>query len=499
MTGAEQRGRFEEVLATADVDRLEPLLPVGVRPRQLKVSTLFLGVLLAMADGRPGHLRRVHRALLDLSPDDQRRLGVTVEWPRGAHELTYRQVERTAGLVVAVLAKDGPDGQAATVLQDLVDALVEASVPERYKSSTTSYAVDWTDLETFARPVAQGEQGGQDHEASWGHRRPNTPGTRHEHFFGYYLSGFTMVRDDGAAGVPELCRRIVVTSCHVDPVPAVVPVLSAMVEGGVAVTDVLSDSGYAHRVPEHWALPVRALGATHVTDLHPHDRGIRGTHEGTILFNGNLYCPKTPAALFVEPLARNARAEQIAAHDVRTAELARHKLGRMTADDPDGYHRVMCPAAMGKVRCPLRPDSLALAHHRPEVLDPPEHPPRCCVQKTITVPASVTAKTAQKHDYPSKAHRESYARRSAAERTFSTVKDPASTDIARGWCRLTGLAAITVFIACVFVVRNERIVYAFEERQRDDARRLEMGLAPRTRRRRRRTINDLVGAASAPP
>jgi len=133
------------------------------------------------------------------------------------------------------------------------------------------------------------------------------------------------------------------------------------------------------------------------------------------------------------------------------------------------------------------------------VLDPPEHPPRCCVQKTITVPASVTAKTAQKHDYPSKAHRESYARRSAAERTFSTVKDPASTDIARGWCRLTGLAAITVFIACVFVVRNERIVYAFEERQRDDARRLEMGLAPRTRRRRRRTINDLVGAASAPP
>jgi hypothetical protein len=25
--------------------------------------------------------------------------------------------------------------------------------------------------------------------------------------------------------------------------------------------------------------------------------------------------------------------------------------GRFTVDDPDGYHRVRCPAATGKVRC----------------------------------------------------------------------------------------------------------------------------------------------------
>ena len=37
-----------------------------------------------------------------------------------------------------------------------------------------------------------------------------------------------------------------------------------------------------------------------------------------------------------------------------------YKLGPITSDDADGYHRVMCPAAMGKIRCPLRPASMTL-------------------------------------------------------------------------------------------------------------------------------------------
>lgn len=161
----------------------------------------------------------------------------------------------------------------------------------------------------------------------------------------------------------------------------------------------------------------------------------------------------------------------------------------------------MCPAAMGKLRCPLRPDSMTASYARPEVLAPPSHPPACCRQRTVTVPVEVNAKTRQKHDFPSKAHRASYARRTGAERTFSTVKDPATNDIARGWCRLMGVAAITLFLACLFVVRNERVLHAFEERRADDARRLAAGMPPRTRRRRRKTIIDLIGvaAANAPP
>jgi hypothetical protein len=45
---------------------------------------------------------------------------------------------------------------------------------------------------------------------------------------------------------------------------------------------------------------------------------------------------------------------------------------------------------------------MSLDFNRPEVLEPPSYPPRCCVQQTITVTEAVTAKTAQRHDYPSK-------------------------------------------------------------------------------------------------
>jgi hypothetical protein len=104
----------------------------------------------------------------------------------------------------------------------------------------------------------------------------------------------------------------------------------------------------------------------------------------------------------------------------------------------------------------------------------------------------------QKHDYPSKAHRLSYARRSAAERTFSTAKDPASNDISRGWCRLMGLTPITLFTGCLLIVRNQRILQAWNARQEDNARRAAAGLPPKTRRRRRKTLTALA-AATAPP
>jgi len=102
----------------------------------------------------------------------------------------------------------------------------------------------------------------------------------------------------------------------------------------------------------------------------------------------------------------------------------RYKLGRLTADDEDGYHRVQCPAAAGKVRCPLRPPSMSLDRDRPEILQPPEHPQACCTQQTITVPAGVLAKTAQKHDYPSAAWRRSYARRTAASASSPPSRTP---------------------------------------------------------------------------
>ncbi len=490
---------FEEIIdASGIAPRIEAVLPAGVRARQLSVRTLLAGMCLAQADGRPAHLTRVRQALVSLPADDQRRLGVLADWRHGPHRLTYRQTEYTFGLAARALAGDEPDGLPSPELQAACDALLEASVPAKFKDASSSLAVDWTDLETFSRPPPHGTRDCADPEASWGHRKNNLLHDEDELFFGYYLSAAVTVGDEQGPPVPELARRMTVSSCRHDPVPAFTPVLAAMPAAGIPLGDVLSDSGYSHRVPQNWASPLRAAGAALVQDLHPHDRGPRGTHQGAVTANGNLYCPRTPRTLLeLGPLSRAAAPAQAAQHDAKTAEAARYKLGRLTSDDADGYHRVACPAAAGKVRCPLQPPSMLLDRDRPEILTPPEHPQACCTQQTITVPPDVLAKTAQKHDYPSAAWRRSYARRTGAERGFATAKDPASNDISRGWCRLTGLAPLMLFVTTLLAVRNQRILAAWDTRQQENQRRAAKGLPPKTRRRRRKTLT--ATASAGPP
>ena len=96
--------RIEEIIDACGVaPPVEALLPTGVRHRQLRVRTLLAGMMLTQADHRPAHLTRVRDALTALPADDQARLGVTEDWTAGPHLLTYRQTERTFGLVADAL------------------------------------------------------------------------------------------------------------------------------------------------------------------------------------------------------------------------------------------------------------------------------------------------------------------------------------------------------------------------------------------------------------
>jgi hypothetical protein len=492
--------RLEEVLddpfVKEVIEAVEQRLPTGVRARQLSVRTLLLGMLLAAADDRPAHLSRVHDALLALGAEERLRLGVVVLSRKGPHLLTYRQVEYTNSLVCSLLGKDAPDGAASALLEGLQGALLESSVPQWAKVLSSSLAIDWSDIESFSRPPPKRGGDCADGEASWGHRRADKPGQKDELFFGYYFSLATMAKDEGGPDAPELVRAMSLSSCWRDPVPIIVAVLEHLCVKGLPIGDALVDSGYAHRRAEAFALPMRALGANLVMDLHPDDRGPQGTFAGAILHNGNLYCPGTPRALLeLGPLARDASSMEIEAHDKMTEELSSYKLGRITRPDADGYHRVLCPAVMNKCRCRLRPSSMELSFDRPEVFCVPSPAPTCCLQMSLTVPPSVNAKTAQKHDYPSKAHRRSYARRTAVERSNSRVKDPASIDVAKGWCRLMGLVPVSLLLTCALVVRNLAVSDAFSERALEEQRRKDAGLGPRRRKRRRRSLNDLAGLA----
>jgi hypothetical protein len=145
--------RLERVIDASGVAlRIEALLPIGVRPRQLRVRTLLTGMLLLAPENRPAHLRKLHKALATLPDNDRIRLGVIAQWNSGPHLLTYRQVERTFGLVQAKLATDEPDGNPSEALSEVLDRLLEASVQVCGEPASDSYAVDWTDHETWSRP-----------------------------------------------------------------------------------------------------------------------------------------------------------------------------------------------------------------------------------------------------------------------------------------------------------------------------------------------------------
>jgi hypothetical protein len=287
---------FEEIIdASGAAPRIEAMLPAGVRPRQLSVRTLLAGMCLTQGDHRPAHLTRVHQALTSLPEDEQRRLGVITDWKHGPHQLTYRQTERTFGLVTAALGTDAPDGLPSRALQAACDSLLEASIPDQLTDASTSLAVDWTDMESFSRPPPHGTSDCADPEASWGHRKNNLLRSQDELFYGYYLSAGVMVPEENGPAVPELARRATVSSCRHDPVRAFVPVLTALPAAGIPLGDILDDSGYAHRDAAAWALPLRAAGAQLVQDLHPNDRGPKGTHHGAVIANGTSTARAHPA------------------------------------------------------------------------------------------------------------------------------------------------------------------------------------------------------------
>ncbi len=366
MSGEIPLERLERIIDASGVPaRIEALLPIGVRPRQLSVRTLLLGMLACLYDGRPAHLRKVHQALIVLSEQERRRLGIITQWNGNPHLLTYRQVERTFRLIVKALSKHKPDGRPAEALSDAMNALIEASVQVLGPPQSSALAVDWSDYESFyapprkrrsegeqaepagedAEPHAQGnERECADPEASWGHRRGNSPGQKDEAFYGYYLQAATIVTEENGEKAPELVRRISLTSCQIDPPGAFVPVLEQVTNDDIALGDVLADCGYAYRVAEDWAIPLRRLGAQLIQDIHPNDRGPKGTHMGAILANGNqCRAPASP------PSSRNRRSWRTTRRREPGAGAAKVARAKRRCTRPIAPSRRLVPSFAGSV------------------------------------------------------------------------------------------------------------------------------------------------------
>jgi len=106
---------------------------------------------------------------------------------------------------------------------------------------------------------------------------------------------------------------------------------------------------------------------------------------------------------------------------------------------------------------------MTLDRDRPEILTPLGHPPTCCTQQTITIPADVLAKTAETRLPVGRAPpllRRAHRRRARLRHR----QGPRHNDIARGWCCLMGLTPLMLFTAALLIVRDQRILAAWNAR-----------------------------------
>ncbi len=354
--------RLEQIIdACGAAGRIEALLPIGVRPRQLRTRTLLIGIVLAMLAGRDALLTNVHAVLLKLPEADRQRLEVIADCNDAERELTYRQHELTYRLIGKRLAKDKPDGSLSEALSAVLDALLEASVTVLGEPSSTSYAVDGTDQETWSRPPPKQASEGQrqtdtvaedrqptgdsnaepaitpdaqqpeararrsDREASWGHRIVTHP-ANNEMFFRLL-----------PAGRHDRSRRARPRSARARPPHA--PGLMRPRPAARARARPPADGQQRHhdRRPARrlrLLLPAgRALGAAAQKarrQPHPRPPPQRPRNQrhppGRDLANGQLYCPATPKALLeLPPLPRGASHEHTQAHDQKAKRRRRRR------------------------------------------------------------------------------------------------------------------------------------------------------------------------------
>ena len=490
-------------------EMLEEAVSSSGPPRQLTFRTVLLGILLSISNSKVAHLSAAYRCLCDLSVIDQVRLGVARPGREGLKTASYRMFEHSFNAMmkpidpspvpsfrgVAPLKRPGHLAKKRagiettakeTMLVGLIDALLEASVPKA-KGEHRCLAVDWTDHESWARPKDKlSEEVSADPDAAWGHAKRNAPGAKDALFWGYYAQVAVVACEEGAEKPdPELIYRVVVKSASIEPADEMAGALERMAASGKGPSDVLADCGYSFKTG--FSRRLRNIGAEPVMDLHPFDRGPKGTFEGAVCANGSLYCPCVPERLLtLGPLVRGAPEKAVAAHDRACAELEHYRFAPLARPDKEGYERVMCPAAAGKLRCPLVEASLNLSFSHPSVTQAPSSPPRCCRQRSITVAPQVNDKTRQKHPYPSPVHRRSYARRTAAERAYARLADPAGEGVRRGWCRLFGTAKNTLMYSLAAVVHNLRLLESRERQDQLEARRASQAVSGPGRKRPRR-------------
>ena len=156
-----------------------------------------------------------------------------------------------------------------------------------------------------------------------------------------------------------------------------------------------ADRGYTQCRPEHFHLPVRALGYSLVMDYKAAELGRQANSQGAVMVDGAFYCPAMPEDLVSASADKRAGNIDEATYKARISARAQWRLVRKAGPDQDGYERFACPA-QGEhphLCCPLRPQANALG--KVPVLSPPAVPPKVCTQSAVTIAPDIGARHRQ--------------------------------------------------------------------------------------------------------
>lgn len=368
--------------------------------------------------------------------------------------------------------------------------LLRASVPPG-AAQTTSFAIDSTDIETWAarrswrrRPdvvtpeehddTAQlgsdrdsfgfprvGDDGRLQHsidpDARTGYRSGKNLAPK-GNFLGWDFHLVVAVPEYGGAPVPHVALAMSLAPAGSLKSEPALSAVDAMVSVGHPVSTLLSDRGYSYLKPEHYALHLVARGIDSVHDLHTKQLGVHpGPITGTIWVDGWLYTSALPKSLRelgnrTLQMTAGEKAELAEQFDKRRP-YAFQWMGR--PDPRTGARRMRGPALKNKVRCVNVPATSRTDYNRPTTTC--KRGEACGCGATVTVEVEDQAWTRQARPWGSTEWAASYGRRNAVELYNSELKHHRA-HLARGYTRVLGTAANHVLLTFALVGLNIRIL-----------------------------------------
>lgn len=236
--------------------------------------------------------------------------------------------------------------------------------------------------------------------------------------------------------------------------------------------DVLVDREYTKsNHGRDFILEVRKMGGEPIFGLRVNQVGVSGHVRGAVIIDGQPFSPSLPKSLStihrplptdtytLNPDALKKYEDQIAARSI-------YALVPHGARKANGAQVYQCPAAAGKLICPLVASSQFLTLGTMPAANPPKVAPlnSVCDSKFRTFNAAELP-LSQRHLHGSTAWRKSYARRNEVERLFSNTKDQSSENLRRGSIRVRGIVRMGLLVALALASTNRRLASSYDRRQ----------------------------------